>query len=66
LEVNCGPQSAVIVSGTPKREIQGKVNAFAHAATDISEKVDCFHPFGCVIYDSEDIIKTITVSQRSH
>jgi hypothetical protein len=38
LEVNCGPRLEVIVSGTPKREIQGKVNAFAHAATDVSER----------------------------
>jgi hypothetical protein len=27
----------VIVSGTPKQEIQEKDNAFAHAAADISE-----------------------------
>jgi hypothetical protein len=37
-EVNCGPRSEVIVSGTPKREIQEKVKAFAHAATDVSER----------------------------
>jgi hypothetical protein len=28
----------VIVSGTPKREIQEKVKAFAHAAADVSER----------------------------
>jgi hypothetical protein len=28
----------VIISGTPKREIQVKVKAFAHAAMDISER----------------------------
>jgi hypothetical protein len=38
LEVNCSPQSEVIVSGTPKREIQEKVKAFAHAAADVSER----------------------------
>jgi hypothetical protein len=38
LEVNCGPRSEVIVSGTPKREIQEKVKAFAHAGADISER----------------------------
>jgi hypothetical protein len=37
LEVNCGPRSEVIVSGTPKREIQERVKAFAHASTDVSE-----------------------------
>jgi hypothetical protein len=37
LEVNCGPRSEVIVSGTPKREIQEKVKVFAHAAADVSE-----------------------------
>jgi hypothetical protein len=34
-EVNCGPWSEVIVSGTPKPDIQEKVNAFAHAAADV-------------------------------
>jgi hypothetical protein len=38
LEVNCGPRSEVIVSGTPKREIQVKVKTFAHAAADVSER----------------------------
>ncbi len=38
LEVNCGPRSEVIVSGTPKREIQVKVKAFVHAAADVSER----------------------------
>jgi hypothetical protein len=38
LEVNCGPRSEVIVSGPPKHEIQEKVKAFAHAATDVSER----------------------------
>jgi hypothetical protein len=28
----------VIVLGTPKREIQVKVKAFAHAAADVSER----------------------------
>jgi hypothetical protein len=28
----------VIVSGTPKLEIQVKVKAFAHAAADVSER----------------------------
>jgi hypothetical protein len=28
----------VIVSGTPKHEIQVKVKAFAHAAADVSER----------------------------
>jgi hypothetical protein len=37
LEVNCGPQSEVIVSGTPKREIQVNVKVFAYAATDVLE-----------------------------
>jgi hypothetical protein len=37
LEVNCGPRSEVIISGTPKREIQVNVKAFAHAAADVSE-----------------------------
>jgi hypothetical protein len=36
LEVNCGPQSEVIVSGTPKHEVQLKVKAYAHAAADVS------------------------------
>jgi hypothetical protein len=35
-EVNCGQRSKVIVSGTPRCEIQENVQAFAHAA-DISE-----------------------------
>ncbi len=38
LEVNCGPQSEVIVLGTPKHEIQLNVKAFAHAAVDVSER----------------------------
>ncbi len=38
LEVNCGPRSEVIVLGTPKREIQEKVKAFAHAAVYVSER----------------------------
>jgi hypothetical protein len=42
----------------PKREIQVKVKAFAHAAADISES---FHPFGCAINNGENIIKIITV-----
>jgi hypothetical protein len=37
-EVNCGPQSEGIVSGTPKHKIQEKVKALAHAAADVSEK----------------------------
>jgi hypothetical protein len=37
-EVNCGPQSEVVVSGTPKWEIQVKVKAFANAAADVSER----------------------------
>jgi hypothetical protein len=28
----------MIISGTPKREIQVKVKAFAHAAVDVSER----------------------------
>jgi hypothetical protein len=35
LEVNCGPRSEVIVLGTPNHEIQEKVKAFEHAATDV-------------------------------
>jgi hypothetical protein len=38
LDVNCGPRSEVIVSGTPKQEIQVKVKALAHAAADVSER----------------------------
>jgi hypothetical protein len=38
MEVNCGPRSKVIISGTPKCEIQAKVNALAHAAADVSER----------------------------
>jgi hypothetical protein len=37
-EVNCVPQSQVIISGTPKREIQEKTKALAHAAADVSDK----------------------------
>jgi hypothetical protein len=37
VEVNCGPQSEVIVSGTPKCEIQENVKAFAHNAADVSK-----------------------------
>jgi hypothetical protein len=37
-EVNCGPRSEVIVSGTQKLEIQVKVKAFARAAVDVSER----------------------------
>jgi hypothetical protein len=35
----------VIVSATPKCEIQEKVNAFAHVATVVSERGIAFHPF---------------------
>jgi hypothetical protein len=38
VKVNCGSLSEVIVSGTPKREIQVKAKAFAYAAVDISER----------------------------
>jgi hypothetical protein len=38
IEVNYGPRSEVIVSGTPKCVIQVKVKAFAHAAADVSER----------------------------
>jgi hypothetical protein len=38
LEVNCGPQSEVIVSGTPEQDFKVKVKAFAHAAGDVSER----------------------------
>jgi hypothetical protein len=31
-------RSDVIISGTPKREIQVKVKAFLHAAADVSER----------------------------
>ncbi len=37
LEVNCGLRSEMIISGTPKHEIQVNVEAFAHAAADVSE-----------------------------
>jgi hypothetical protein len=37
-DVNCGPQSEVIVLGTPKRVIQEKTKALAHAAADVSER----------------------------
>jgi hypothetical protein len=37
-EVNCGPRSEVIISGTPKWDIQEKVKAFAHAAADVSTR----------------------------
>ncbi len=37
-ELNCGPQSKVIVSGTLKWEIQEKTKALAHAVADISKK----------------------------
>jgi hypothetical protein len=37
-EVNCSPQSEVIILGIPKRDIQEKVNAFAHAAENISTR----------------------------
>ncbi len=33
-----GPRSEVIVSETPKREIQVKVKAFVHAAADVYER----------------------------
>jgi hypothetical protein len=42
LEVNCGPRYKVIVSGTPEREIQEKVKAFAHATADILERGTAF------------------------
>ncbi len=42
--------------GTPKREIQLKVKAFAHAAADVSERgIASIH-----------VIKIITVLQRAH
>ncbi len=37
-EVNCGPRSEVIFSGTPKRDIQENINAHVHAAAEISVK----------------------------
>jgi hypothetical protein len=37
MEVNCGPLSEVIVTGTPKCKIQVKVKALAHATADVSE-----------------------------
>jgi hypothetical protein len=37
-EVNCGPQSEVIILGTPKWDIQENINALAHATTEISDK----------------------------
>jgi hypothetical protein len=37
-DVNCGPRSEVIVSGTPKRIIQEKTKARSHAAVDVSER----------------------------
>ncbi len=37
-EVNCGPRLEVIVLGTPKQDIQEKVNIFAHATTDVSTR----------------------------
>jgi hypothetical protein len=36
--VNCGPQSEVIVSGTPKQVIQEKTKAHAHAPMDVLER----------------------------
>jgi hypothetical protein len=46
----------VIVSGTPKREIQEKVKALAHAATDITERGTASNPFGCATNDGINII----------
>jgi hypothetical protein len=37
-EVNCVPQSEVIVSGTPKREIQEKSKVLVHATAEVSDK----------------------------
>jgi hypothetical protein len=55
----------VIVSGTPKREIQVKVEAFAHAAADISERgMASIHLDMRSIM--ENIIKLITVLQKAH
>jgi hypothetical protein len=65
MEVNCGPRSEVNVSGTPKPEIQVKVKASAHATADVSDG-NSFHPFGCVVNNSENIIKIVTVLQRAH
>jgi hypothetical protein len=38
LEVNCIPRSEVIVSGTPKQQIQEEINSLEHAAADVSDK----------------------------
>jgi hypothetical protein len=45
----------------PKWEIQEKFKAFVHAAADVSERGNSFHPFGCAINDGENIIKIITI-----
>jgi hypothetical protein len=58
-DVNCQPQSEVIVSGTPKWVIQEKIKAREHAAADVSEGRDCFHPLGCVINDHENVVATV-------
>jgi hypothetical protein len=37
-DVNCSPQSDVIVSGTPKQGIQEETKACAHAVADVLER----------------------------
>ncbi len=37
-DVNCSPRSEMIVPGTPKRVIQEKTKARAHASADVSER----------------------------
>jgi hypothetical protein len=38
IKFNCAPRSVVIVSGTPKREIQEKTKALAHTVADVADK----------------------------
>jgi hypothetical protein len=37
-DVNCGPQSEVIVEGTPKRVIQWKTRACVQSTKEIAER----------------------------
>jgi hypothetical protein len=63
LEVNCGPRSEVIVSGTPKREIQVNVKALCACRCGRLRKGNSFHPLGCAINNGENIIEIITILQ---
>ncbi len=56
----------MIVSGTPKQEIQVKVKAFGHAAADVSDRGIASIHLDRTINSSKNIIKIITVLRRAH